>query len=860
LKKIKSIIILTVICLSCTLSVNAGPQLRWHSQLENGMDIFIIEDHSSPLVASVINTRAGSHTETLQINGLSHLLEHLLFDGTPDHTAAQIKQEIEARGGYNNAFTRKDFVSFEIVMPTDSFLYGLEIQADQLLHSNFPEVEFIREKKVVCEEIATDIRSSSSAADDVLWETLFGPSGYGLPVIGNYQTVTDVSLERVANFYHARYVPNRMTAIVIGDVNPQPVLDKFRELYGTTNCGLENPGPGALPEFPAEGVRKVVQKPIKSRSVSMAFPAPSPDDPAFRPFQAAVTLWADSSDSDFQKAVTSFATRTGAYVSSHKGFSILQIIATPIEAKVVDSDKYVGDFEEAVLSSIKTFLERELTQEEVDRYIQSARVDHEFAREKFHHLARELGEYAALGGLEHYWDFDQEINELTPETLSSVFSMWIGDIRPVVIMVEPGEEISDKGTELDRPVIKTLSNGLTVITHFDSYTDMVALHMLTPNPGSEIEGIPRIVAEMLDSGTEEMTGRELEIALQDRGIRTKLADLPWLPFDDYYDSTEYNYFRMESLSEDIDTSMNLMAQMLFKSTLPDDAWEKLAPSMNMVAGRTSQSSSSIARSALRDAIYKDTYHRQARLPQSADIHKITPEILRQYYTEAYNPAACILSVVGNIQPDDLFEMAEKYFGNLSAKPFVKAPLPQFNEPRRVFTAVESDMAYIRAAIQVDASPQTIPVWSLAADVLSEALQEEIRAKRGKAYRLGAWLDEKQGCTFLEIGIGTRSENLEEIEAVAREIVTGISDMTMEKELVEKTKTNLIGHELRYRQRRINRAYYLAWRYWLGLGIDFEYGYTEKLKAISTRDVNNLLKTLKPSEQWFWSIAASEDKE
>ncbi|MCD4653458.1 insulinase family protein, partial [bacterium] len=767
-------IILLTICLGTFQSTIAAPQLRWYMQLDNGMDIIIIEDHSSPLAASIINIRAGSHTETLEMNGISHLLEHLLFDGTDIRSAAQLKEEVEAQGGYNNAFTRKDFVSFEIVMPTDNFLNGLEIQFDQLLQSNFPETEFIREKSVVCEEIATNIRSSSSAADDAMWEALFGSSGYGLPVIGNYQTVTDVLLEQVVNFYKSRYVPNRMTAVVIGDVDPHLVLEKFRELYGNIKRGLENPGPGALPEFPVDGKRVIVQRPVGNRAVMMALPAPAPDDPAFRPFQIAVSLWADSPDSLFQKALEPFATRVGAYISKHKGFSLLQIVATPVEltepGQQDESDVLLKKMESAVMISIQTFLEQLVTQADVMRQVQSSRVDHEFAREKFHHLAREIGEYAALDSLGHYWNFDREIAEIIPDSVTAAFSMWVRDVMPVSVLVEPVEAKSDTAIDLNHPQMKILSNGLTVIAHFDPYADMTAIHLLTPNPGSSIAGVPRIVAEMLDDGTTKMTAAEIETSLQNRGIRTKLADWTWLPFDDYYDSIEYNYFRMESLSGDLDVALDLMAQMVFQSTLPDKAWNKLSRTMAIVASRSAGSSSSVSKTALRNIMFLDGYHKQTRLPGTDDLQAISSEMLREYYSRAYNPATCILSVVGNVQPDELFELAEQYFGVLPVTTVLESPVPEFNSPQRVFTAVDDGMAYIRAAIRVDASPDTIPTWSLTADVLSELLQEEIRATRGKSYRLGAWLNEQKGGTFLEIGIGTRAENLVEIEMVAREIV------------------------------------------------------------------------------------------
>ncbi len=218
-----------VLLLVCGAAVaSASSPLQWTTRLENGMTLVIVEDHSCPLAASVITIRAGSHTESVSSNGISHLLEHLLFDGTTTRSSAELKSEVPAKGGYFNAFTRKDYVAFEIVMPSESFLDGLEIQADQILNSTIPEGELTREKMVVCEEIAQDVRNASGTAENAAMGILFGDSGYALPVIGNYQTVQDVSREEIVSFYRSRYVPNRMTAVVTGDVDPQQVLEIFR--------------------------------------------------------------------------------------------------------------------------------------------------------------------------------------------------------------------------------------------------------------------------------------------------------------------------------------------------------------------------------------------------------------------------------------------------------------------------------------------------------------------------------------------------------------------------------------------------------------------------------------------------------
>lgn len=845
----QTLLVLLLLLLSAT-SVLASP-LAWQTDLPNGMRVIIIEDHSNPLATSIINIRAGSHTESIQNNGISHLLEHLLFDGTSRFSAAELKQEVESKGGYFNAFTRKDYVSFELVMPSETFARGLEIQADQLLNSVIPESELVRERRVVCEEIATDAESCSSMADALLWEQLFGASGYGLPVIGNYQTVLSVPRDTILSFYKSRYVPNRMTAVVIGDVQPQSVLETLKALYEDVSPGLENPGPGSHPVFPPDGLHKVFSRPVNGQALAVAYPGPDPSEPMYPAFEMAVSMWAEST---LKPALKPFGTRVSAYVAPYRGFSIVHLNLTPENTD--QPENYLNEVQSALQQSVTQFIDDPPMQKTLKAQIRSARVNHEFSREKFHHLARDIGHHSALGTLEHFWHFDQNQSLITIESIMGSFKQWLDEIQPVMVLILPDSDTQEAKTNPLEPQIRIMPDGLTVIAQFDPYADIAALHLLTPNMDTDVPGVPRIVAELLGSGTDTMTEPELKQALAEQGVRTKLADWTWLPFDDYYDSIEYNYLRMECLAMDLNYSMKLLKQMAFDSTLPDSAWQGVARRMSMMDKNNRGKSSTVSKRALLKILFSDPFHQQMRLPTADEIDKITPELLRDYYQQSYQSSACVLSVVGNVLPDDVFAMTEKLFKNKQAETSKILPAPEFGTPSRVFTSVDVEMGYIRGAIPLSMPDADLPAWSIAIEVLSEMLQDEIRAKRGKAYRLGAWLTQYKGGNVLEIGIGTRHENIEEIEAVTRDIVDRIKEYKVTPDIVENTKHSLMGHEQRYRQRRINRAYYLGWRHWLGQGIGFELEYLDHIKAVTVNDVQNAISSIPDAENWFWSIAGN----
>ncbi|HEX7400617.1 MAG TPA: insulinase family protein, partial [candidate division Zixibacteria bacterium] len=117
------------------------------STLSNGMQVIMLEKHANPLIACMIYVNAGSKYETDQNNGVTHLLEHLLFDGTKTRTRVDITEGIKTKGGYINAFTQKELTCYMVLMPSDYIEDGLATQSDMLFNSTIPDSELTKERK-----------------------------------------------------------------------------------------------------------------------------------------------------------------------------------------------------------------------------------------------------------------------------------------------------------------------------------------------------------------------------------------------------------------------------------------------------------------------------------------------------------------------------------------------------------------------------------------------------------------------------------------------------------------------------------------------------------------------------------------
>ena len=135
-------------------TVPAAPiESATHVTLENGLQVILMENHTSPLITSTVIVKTGVRNETPDINGVSHLLEHLLFNGTSTRTQKQLYDEVDFYGAYNNASTSRDYTLFQMLVRKDYITQILNIQADMLFNSTFPEENVQKERNIVIEEI-----------------------------------------------------------------------------------------------------------------------------------------------------------------------------------------------------------------------------------------------------------------------------------------------------------------------------------------------------------------------------------------------------------------------------------------------------------------------------------------------------------------------------------------------------------------------------------------------------------------------------------------------------------------------------------------------------------------------------------
>ena len=203
--------------------------------LDNKLKIIYLEKETKS-VCIEINVKAGSNDESEEIAGISHFIEHMIFEGTPKRpNSFVISNEIEKLGGELNAATSNERTFFYAKVLSKHFDIALDVLSDIVKNPLFKEEHIKKEKKIVIDEIKM-VHDQPRYFQWVLFEKeLFKKHPMGKPIYGNIDSIKNLSVEQISSYFKKYYVPNNMTIVVVGKVDNlfEKVKQKFADAKET---------------------------------------------------------------------------------------------------------------------------------------------------------------------------------------------------------------------------------------------------------------------------------------------------------------------------------------------------------------------------------------------------------------------------------------------------------------------------------------------------------------------------------------------------------------------------------------------------------------------------------------------------
>ncbi|MGA2437266.1 MAG: pitrilysin family protein [Acidobacteriaceae bacterium] len=254
--------------------------------LPNGL---LVLTESIPHVRSVsmgVWIASGSRDEPLELNGISHFVEHMVFKGTTKRSASQFAREVDSIGGNLDAFTSKENICFNIKVLDENIASALELLSDLVLHPTFTPEDIRREQGVILEEIKMDEDSPDYLVHETFTQNFWKGNALGRPTLGTVKSVSSFTQPAVFDFYASRFTPRNMVFSAAGHLDHDrfvaQVAQHFNGLAASTDA------PPAMPAAPATFASITLKRKKSLEQVQLCLGVPAP--PVHSPARYAVYL------------------------------------------------------------------------------------------------------------------------------------------------------------------------------------------------------------------------------------------------------------------------------------------------------------------------------------------------------------------------------------------------------------------------------------------------------------------------------------------------------------------------------------------------------------------------------------------
>jgi zinc protease len=342
----------------------------------------------------------------------------MFFKGTERRGVGEIDRTIKGLGGYNNAFTAKEYTAYYVVLPSENYPLAVDVLVDAIRNSKFPEEEIQKELGVIKEEINRKEDDPSDKLYEEIFSVMFPGTRYAHSILGTKESISKLTRNDFRNYLDAFYVPDNMTAVVVGDVRTR---DAVREIERLTDDWKPNPGVG---KHMADGaVRKrsgiqgfTIEKDVNMSYVMMAFQTSGHAD--FREnavMDAASTMLGEGRSSRLYKRIVEkeqIAMSVSAFIYPLRRAGLFMVTGT------MDRE-HVTRFRDAVLEEIGALRTEQPGPEELAKAKRMLKADFAFSNETDSDIAGTLGYYTIGGILDRLTQYEQIIDSVTPEEVSA---------------------------------------------------------------------------------------------------------------------------------------------------------------------------------------------------------------------------------------------------------------------------------------------------------------------------------------------------------------------------------------------------------------------------------------------------------
>ncbi|MCZ6568819.1 MAG: pitrilysin family protein, partial [Deltaproteobacteria bacterium] len=691
-----------------------------------------------------------------------------------------------------------------------------------------------------------------------VFATAYQQHPYRLPVIGTEELVKSFSREQLLDFFERWYVPNNMTFVAVGDLNPKATLKQIREAFSDVEPRPDLSHPRQAESQQSTPRSIVVRRPFKQTLLGLAYPITAFGDPD-TPYLDLLSMVLGSGDSsrlyrnvkdrlDYVHTIS-----TSAYTPLDPG---LFFVDATVEAERIEDA--IGTIS-SELQRMRAFGPSEV---ELERARVNLLANQVYEKETMQGQARKIGYYESLGGgVEAEAAYLEKVKRATPEDLQRMAQKYLQPEHVNIAVLLPEDErpdlqaaslltaltaVGDGGRKLVGTPIRdgisgyVLPNGLRVIVKPNHSIPLVAMR-LSFNGGQlgeteETQGLTSFLAEMLERGTQQRSAAQL--AAEVEGIAGSLGGF-----------SGRNSFGLtaEFLTDSLDIGLDLFADVLLHPAFPPDEIEKVRTERLAALKRREDRLSLKAFELFAKELFIGHPYRFPLIGNKASLERLEREELARYYATYAQPTNGVLSIVGDVEPDAIVEAFASKLSDWQGPEKVELPArklpPEPQGPREV--SLEKNKSQVHILLGFAGLALDDPDLA-ALDVLTQILSGqggrlflELRDRKSLAYSVSAFSIEGIDTGSFGVYIASAPEKLEEaIEGLRREL-RRILEEPITAEEVERAKGFLIGTQAVSLQPYGTQASLLSLEELYGLGAAHYLDYEKRIQAVTLDDLQRV---------------------
>lgn len=414
-------------------------------KLDNGLNLFVKPDHRTPVIAIYTSYKIGGSYEPQGITGISHALEHMMFQGTYDHPEGEYFKLLEKQGGDINASTGSDQTIYKVNISKDKLPFVLELEADRMHNLTIDPKAFAKEIEVVKEERKSRTDNSPTAYTYERFKAAAFPGNpYQNPGIGWPSDLDNMTADDLRQWYETWYAPNNASIVIVGDVDPEEVFKLVKKYFDPLK---PSPLPSKKPfaSLTPVGERNItVERPAKLPYLVMGYNIPtipsmakSPDT-SWEPYALDIIegLLDGGESARFAKNLIreqQVVAQADAAANIYDRLpSLFVITATPAPNHTIEQVK------NALLQELNKLKSTAISPQELQRVKTQIIAEKTYQRDSLTEQAANITYFENVGlSWREYDNYIQQIKAITPKQIQQAAKKYFVPERQTVAILQP---------------------------------------------------------------------------------------------------------------------------------------------------------------------------------------------------------------------------------------------------------------------------------------------------------------------------------------------------------------------------------------------------------------------------------------